>query len=127
MNKPVAFHWSARATRPDVRIVPVQSGKTLAPASLPAVDRHAIEAWCRAAQAFAQSKQRADEAAAALEAARAQLITLAQHPREQGAGVTVTRYWKQGSVDYKKVPQLHGVELSLYRSTSRQEVRVSMD
>ncbi|NCD22520.1 MAG: leucyl aminopeptidase [Spartobacteria bacterium] len=50
MNKPVAFHWSARATRPDVRIVPVQSGKTLAPASLPAVDRHAIEAWCRAAE-----------------------------------------------------------------------------
>lgn len=50
------------------------------------------DAWRQAAQAFAQSKQRADEAAAALEAARAQSITLAQHPREQGAGVTVTRY-----------------------------------
>ena len=31
------------------------------------------------------------------------LITIAQHPREQGAGVTVTRFWKAGNVDYKKV------------------------
>ena len=84
------------------------------------------EAWCRAAQAFAQSKQRADEAAAALETARAQLITLAQHPREQGAGVTVTRYWKQGSVDYKRIPELKTVDLDLFRRRASEEVRITV-
>ena len=62
-----------------------------------------------------------------LEAARQTLIALAQHPKEHGAGVSVTRYWKQGNVDYKKVPQLQGVDLSLYRGKARQEVRVTTD
>lgn len=84
------------------------------------------EAWRQAAQAFAQSKQRADEAAAALEAARAQLITLAQHPREQGAGVTVTRYWKQGGVDYKRIPELKTVDLDLFRRRASEEVRITV-
>lgn len=84
------------------------------------------DAWRQAAQAFAQSKQRADEAAAALEAARAQLITLAQHPREQGAGVTVTRYWKQGGVDYKRIPELKTVDLDLFRRRASEEVRITV-
>jgi leucyl aminopeptidase len=49
MIKPMAFHWAARATRPDARVVLVQAGAVLAPASLPAVDRQALEAWRRAA------------------------------------------------------------------------------
>lgn len=84
------------------------------------------DAWRQAAQAFAQSKQRADEAAAALEAARAQLITLAQHPREQGAGVTVTRDWKQGGVDYKRIPELKTVDLDLFRRRASEEVRITV-
>ena len=51
-------------------------------------------------------------------------MKLAEHPKEQGAGVTVTRYWRQGSVDYKKVPQLQGLDLSPYRGKARQEVRI---
>ena len=50
MNKSVAFHWSARAARPEARVVLVQSGTVLAAAGLPAVDRHAVETWCRAAE-----------------------------------------------------------------------------
>lgn len=84
------------------------------------------DAWRQAAQAFAQSKQRADEAAAALEAARAQSITLAQHPREQGAGVTVTRDWKQGGVDYKRIPELKTVDLDLFRRRASEEVRITV-
>ena len=84
------------------------------------------DAWRQAAQAFAQSKQRADEAAAALEAARAQSITLAQHPREQGAGVTVTRYGKQDGVDYKRIPELKTVDLDLFRRRASEEVRITV-
>ena len=84
-------------------------------------------AWATAAAAYSQAKREAAALADRLEAARQTLIALAQHPKEHGAGVSVTRYWKQGNVDYKKVPQLQGVDLSLYRGKARQEVRVTTD
>jgi len=82
-------------------------------------------AWTAAAQVFAEAKRATDAADAALTTARDQLVALAQHPREQGAGVSVTRFWKTGNVDYKKVPMLNGVDLSLYRGKAREEVRIT--
>jgi len=67
-------------------------------------------------------QQEADQRAEKLEAARQALLTLAQHPKEAGAGVTVTRYWKQGNVDYKKIPVQQGLDLSPWRGKSREEV-----
>jgi putative phage-type endonuclease len=81
--------------------------------------------WVQAAKAYAQAKQVADAAAEALEQARTGLVALAAHPREQGAGVSVTRYWKAGNVDYKKVVELRGVDLDSYRGKAREEVRVT--
>ncbi len=83
--------------------------------------------WTEAATAFTLAKREADAQAERLDAARQALVALAQHPKEQGAGVSVTRYWKQGNVDYKKVPQLLGLDLSPYRGKTRQEVRVLTD
>lgn len=40
--------------------------------------------------------------------------------------MTVSRYWKVGSVDYKRVPQLEGVDLEQYRAPAREEVRVTV-
>jgi hypothetical protein len=51
------------------------------------------------------------QAAARFEAARGVLVGLAQHPKETGAGVSVTRFWKAGSVDYKKLVELKGMDL----------------
>ncbi len=84
-------------------------------------------AWKEAAQRYAELKHQADGLAEQLENARQSLLYLAQHPRESGGGVTVTRYWRQGSVDYKKVPALRGVDLTAWRTGPRQEVRVSVD
>ena len=84
-------------------------------------------AWTAAAQAFSEAKRATDAADAALAKARDGLVALAQHPREQGSGVSVTRYWKAGNVDYKKVPALKGVDLGLYRGKARQETRVSIN
>ena len=84
-------------------------------------------AWAEAATAYTIAKRDADAQAERLEAARQALVALAQHPREQGAGVSVTRFWKQGNVDYKKVPQLQGLDLNPYRGKARQEVRVMAD
>lgn len=84
------------------------------------------DAWKQAAEAYIRAKQYADSASAALDAAKEQIIALAQHPSESGFGVTVTRYWKKGAVDYKKVPGLQGTDLEQYRAPGREEVRVSM-
>lgn len=81
--------------------------------------------WATAARVFSEAKAAVDSADAALAQARAALVALAQHPREQGAGVSVTRFWKQGSVAYTKVPELKGVDLDRYRGKTREEVRVT--
>jgi len=60
-----------------------------------------------------------------LTAARDVLVKLAVHPREQGAGVTVTRYWKAGKVAYAKIPALQGLDLNAWREKFMQEVRVT--
>ena len=80
--------------------------------------------WQQVAQAYAQVKREADRMAEKLEEARQALLALAQHPKESGAGDTVTRYWKQGNVDYKRIPALQGLDLSPWRGKSREEVRV---
>ena len=82
--------------------------------------------WQQAAKAFCEAKQRMEACTAALDEAREALMKLAEHPKEQGAGVTVTRYWRQGSVDYKRVPQLQGVDLEPYRKKAAPEVRVTI-
>ena len=82
--------------------------------------------WHQAAAAFLAAKAEAEQADARLESTRAALVALAQHPKEVGAGVAVTRYWKAGAIDYKVVPALQGVDLAAYRGKARQEVRVSL-
>lgn len=82
--------------------------------------------WSEAAKGFAEAKALADQAAERLEAARQALLALVKHPKECGAGVTVSRYWKQGNVDYKRIPVLKGLDLTAWRGKSRGEVRVTL-
>lgn len=84
------------------------------------------EAWAKSAQEYTKAKQAATASDEELDRAKAALVALAGHPREQGAGVMVTRYWKGGNVDYKKVVELRGVDLEQYRGKGREEVRVSV-
>ncbi|MFC7411408.1 YqaJ viral recombinase family protein [Hydrogenophaga atypica] len=84
------------------------------------------QAWQEAARRYSEVKRQADAVAEQLEQARQALVALADHPKESGAGVTVSRYWKQGNVDYKRIPALQGLDLSPYRGRAREEVRVSL-
>jgi putative phage-type endonuclease len=84
-------------------------------------------AWSAAAGIYAAVKREAEAAAERLEAARTALVALAVHPRETGAGVAVTRFWKAGNVDYKRVPGLQGVDLNAYRGKAREEVRITVE
>lgn len=66
-----------------------------------------------------------DELSAKCDEAKAQLTALARHAKEQGGGVSVTRVWKRGVIDYKRIPELAGVDLERYRGPARHEVRVT--
>jgi len=81
--------------------------------------------WLAAASAFARAKHAADLADDVVSKARDALVGLAQHPKEHGAGVSVTRFWKAGAVNYKAVPELKEVNLEKYRGKLREEVRVT--
>lgn len=83
-------------------------------------------AWQAAAESYVRLKAEADALAVQLDEAKAALLGLANHPAESGFGVTVTRFWKQGAVDYKKVPELTGVDLEAYRKKGGFETRVSL-
>jgi putative phage-type endonuclease len=82
--------------------------------------------WTMAAKTFVAAKEAVEAATARLEAARSALTGLTSHTSEKGAGVAVARFWKAGSIDYKQVPELAGVDLEKYRAPSREEVRVSI-
>ena len=82
--------------------------------------------WIAAAQEYAATKKLADGTAAALDALKQRLASLARHSSEQGGGVSVSRYWKVGAVDYKKVPELAGVDLDPYRGAEREETRITV-
>ena len=68
-----------------------------------------------AAKSYFDARATADNAASVLDSAKEKLVTLAKHEREQGSGVLVTRYWKPGSIDYEKIPELKGADLEQYR------------
>ena len=81
--------------------------------------------WAAAAAAYLEAKRAVDAAAKTLDEAKAGLVGLAAHTSESGGGVTVTRFWKSGTIDYKKIPELAGLDLEPYRGPQRQEVRVT--
>ncbi len=83
-------------------------------------------AWREAAESYRGWKSVIDEASAKADIAKAVLIGLTDHPREAGYGVAVTRFWKAGNIDYKRLPALAGVDLELYRGKAREEVRVTV-
>jgi hypothetical protein len=82
--------------------------------------------WQVAAEDYVVLKALAEEAATRADEAKGKLIALISHNRETGSGVTVTRYFKQGSIDYRKVPELGEVDLEQYRGKPKEEIRVTI-
>ena len=82
--------------------------------------------WMVATEVYLHAKRKADAIAEELDQAKAALLKLASHPSETGNGVTVTRFWKSGNVDYKKIPELSVIDLDAYRAKGRFEVRVTL-
>ena len=101
------------------------SSKSPPPLSKGDVRERSDSEWATAAAYYLETKLFADQAQKALAEAKETLVALASHTSEMGGGVTVTRYWKQGAIDYKKVPGLTALDLDQYRGAPREEVRVT--
>ena len=84
----------------------------------------AANEWLSAAASYLQAKRAADAAVNAMDEAKARLVDMTDHAKEQGGGVSVTRVFKRGNIDYKKIPVLSTLNLEQYRSASREEVRI---
>ena len=81
--------------------------------------------WQGAASEYVALKQAAETAAEQLDAAKDRLVELAGHTSETGGGVTVTRYWKAGSIEYRKIAELQSLDLEQYRGPQREETRIT--
>jgi len=81
--------------------------------------------WFASAAHYLKMKLFAEQAQKALVEAKDRLVALASHTSETGGGVTVTRYWKQGSIEYRKIPELKALDLERYRGASREERRIT--
>lgn len=73
------------------------------------------------AERYASVKLTADIANSELESLKAEIIKYAEAAKEksiasQTFGITVTKAKRAGSVDYKAIPELKGVDLDLYRA-----------
>ena len=55
-----------------------------------------------------------------------QLYDLAGDNSAEGNGIRVSRFFKKGNVDYKKVPELEGVDLEQYRKTGKVQYSLNM-
>jgi antirestriction protein ArdC len=80
--------------------------------------------WLDAAAAYLELRTASEGLSTKLDEAKARLVGLASHAKEQGGGLSVTRMWKRGNVDYKGVPELKGVDLEQYRGAAREETRI---
>lgn len=82
--------------------------------------------WEEAAREFASAKAAADAANDALKAARKRLEDLAGGVSSIGAGVRLSVIERAGNIDYKKIPELKGVDLEQYRGKPVKTVRIDV-
>ena len=82
--------------------------------------------WADAADAYKFARAELQHAEAKAEQSRQRLIGLANHPKVTGAGITVTRFWQEGRVNYAAIPALKDIDLNRYRKPMTQQVRVTL-
>lgn len=74
--------------------------------------------WLEAVDAWKKAKKQLDDAKELEAITREGIIYLANDKSSAGGGVSVTKTERKGTVDYKKIPELKGVNLEEYRKPS---------
>lgn len=83
--------------------------------------------WAEAVQMYRDAKAAEERAAKALKFAEEQLRAIAGTSSARGAGLTLTRYWANGNVDYSRIPQLSGVDLDKFRKPGAWRTRINIE
>lgn len=83
--------------------------------------------WTRAAKSWLKAHEAAEKAKLTLEKARFRLLLLAAGASAKGDGVAVTRYFRAGTIDYGRIPELAGVALDEYRKAGEWQFRVTKE
>lgn len=84
-------------------------------------------AWIRAGKAWLKAHAVAEKANLTLAKKRFALTKLAGDTSASGAGVSVTRYFRAGTVSYGSIPELQGVSLDAYRKPGDWQMRVTKE
>ena len=90
------------------------------PPLLSDADFKPLKGVSKIANQFKRAQLKYEKVSAELDAAREALIEAAKkdgHPRLSANGIPLVQVSKQGSIDYKKVPNLAGVDLVQYRQS----------
>jgi hypothetical protein len=82
-------------------------------------------AFKRAAATWKKAKEAAGPAVKALEDAKAAVILLLGDEPAFGCGIVCLKKSRAGSVDYKQVPELRGVDLGPYRKADIEYFEIS--
>jgi hypothetical protein len=83
--------------------------------------------WTRAAKSWLKAHAAAEKAKLALEKARFELVLLAKGASAKGDGVSVTRFFRAGTIDYGRIPELADVALDDYRKAGEWQFRVTKE
>jgi hypothetical protein len=83
--------------------------------------------WIRAANAWLKAHEAYEKAQLTLAKKRLALTRLAADTSASGAGVSVARYFRAGTIDYGKIEVLRDVPLDQYRRAGSWEYRLTKD
>lgn len=96
----------------------------------PLAERDSVErsdsAWLAAAAEFLRLHGENEAVCAALASAKRTLLDLATHASQRGGGVSVSRYWKSGAIDYKRLAEASGIDAEQFRQPGREESRIAL-
>jgi hypothetical protein len=82
--------------------------------------------WLGAAAAYLELRAASEVLSTKLDEAKARLVGLASHAKEQGGGLSVTRFWKKGAVEYRRTPGITKLDLEQFRAAPREEIRITL-
>lgn len=82
--------------------------------------------WRNAADAYKAAVAELEAAEKRVKEARRALLVLDNRHRVTGAGLTITRFLRQGPVEYSKIPALEKVDLDQYRKKPVEQVRITL-
>lgn len=77
-----------------------------------------VETWDSLADQYKHAKRELEQAETLLESIKTKLISLMNGDKREGNGLKIVRQECKGNVDYKRVPELLGVDLDEYRKPS---------